>query len=721
MPSFTRVEKHKNSYRNNHIFRTTFCLFLTVIMIITTAGGEMPANGADPEQVNRSNNWYVNATHHEKLQEYEKAIFCLQKALEIHPGNEQARNLLTRLQTGGDPEDSLQVDSPQGSGQSGDTALSGRELAIKKACVANMKVISCGLEMFDLDSMEAEPVPTGEMSPESELMKTLIGEKYIQDLPVCRSGGSYVHEGDFQVSCTVHGRLPGGGGDDFDEFDVGGNGVVDFPPAPGSSGEAGAADLTPQEALKKVGKLIRDGQFRDALPFARAAAEGMPDSAQAMSVMGYVNEKLGILDESIRCYQKAMEKEPGNPSYANNFAFACANAGILLTKAVEKAREAVTKKPNSEHFRDTLGFCLLKSKDYAGAAKEFRKAQDLAPEFLLPTYHLSFIDTAEGRVEDALVKLAQVIKEDSANIPALIRTGIIRFETDSIQESVEAFKKVLELNPEHTLSMFYLGFILMAAENPQAADFFKAITTINPSSTEGYLAQSYLAQGTGTDSATVVSHFRSAIDARPGWGFPNYLLAGYYFLQNSYDEALTEARAALRTADPHLQSKIQAFVDKVETAEEQNVMNWYENHEWGYKFVLPGSDWEATEDTEQYMVKEAQVVLVKQDESSGRFALVAVIMQPNPNLYTSDDVAVAWEEELQRVVPGYKKLDTEKVEVGEYEGKVLVYEQENARVTKHAFISYGDSLLTIVVTDNKEYFEESIKVYSRILKTFQFM
>ncbi|MDP7423283.1 MAG: tetratricopeptide repeat protein, partial [bacterium] len=295
-----------NCYRCDDRTVSAFPFVLIIFFVVSTVwpGGEVPsfAQEIDPEQLNRSMNWFHNAKHHHELGEDEKALVCLDKALEIYPGNPEANELLNFIKSGGQKP----AVSPEGDGTAEEQTPK-----MKKACVINLKVLGGGLEMYDMDREGGESIPEGPVTAGSQLGETLLNEGYVKKVPVCPGGGTYIHRGNCSVYCTVHGEddLVVTGDDLLPLLDGDLNGLAG--PTP-EAAEADPQSLSPKEALKKAGLLIREGQLSAALPFAQAANEGLDSSAVSLNVLGYIHEKLGVLDEAIRYYQKAMEKEPDN-------------------------------------------------------------------------------------------------------------------------------------------------------------------------------------------------------------------------------------------------------------------------------------------------------------------------------------------------------------------------------------------------------------------------
>lgn len=85
------------------------------------------------------------------------------------------------------------------------------------------------------------------------------------------------------------------------------------------------------------------------------------------------------VDESIpRAEQMATEDRSGVA--ANNLAFAYADRGERLGRALELSLDAVRRMPSQPEPMDTLGYVLLKMRQYTSASEAFERALQLSPE-----------------------------------------------------------------------------------------------------------------------------------------------------------------------------------------------------------------------------------------------------------------------------------------------------------------------------------------------------
>jgi tetratricopeptide (TPR) repeat protein len=83
--------------------------------------------------------------------------------------------------------------------------------------------------------------------------------------------------------------------------------------------------------------------------------------------------------EGIIAYENALKLDSKNNLYKNNYAYRLALANIELTKAENLIKEVIAASPNESHFLDTYGYVLLQQKNYKEALNYFEKALIISP------------------------------------------------------------------------------------------------------------------------------------------------------------------------------------------------------------------------------------------------------------------------------------------------------------------------------------------------------
>lgn len=127
--------------------------------------------------------------------------------------------------------------------------------------------------------------------------------------------------------------------------------------------------------------------------------------------------KSGYEEESVRFFEKALEKFPDDPELLNNYSYQLAEKGTELEKALEMAERAVSLKEKNITFLDTKAWALFR----LGRYDEAEKIMDAIFADEASYYHQSSEELYDHYVE---IKKALNKSEELANI-SINRTAVI--------------------------------------------------------------------------------------------------------------------------------------------------------------------------------------------------------------------------------------------------------------------------------------------------------
>jgi tetratricopeptide (TPR) repeat protein len=143
------------------------------------------------------------------------------------------------------------------------------------------------------------------------------------------------------------------------------------------------------------------------------------DRAGYYQVMGTLAFLAGRRDEYPAWFEKAIQLDPQNHLAMNDYAYALAEDGRALEKALRLARRAIAIKSNVGAYHDTHGWVLYKLGRYDEALRELRFAVQIAPDTPELRYHLAAVYAKLGRTEDALVELEKALALRPGHEPSL--------------------------------------------------------------------------------------------------------------------------------------------------------------------------------------------------------------------------------------------------------------------------------------------------------------
>ncbi|MFO0827857.1 MAG: tetratricopeptide repeat protein [Phycisphaerales bacterium] len=140
------------------------------------------------------------------------------------------------------------------------------------------------------------------------------------------------------------------------------------------------------------------------------------------AVVARLNDRIGIArfqagdcKGALVAFARAKDAMPNEPSYLNNFAYACGECGESLPEGIAAAERATQMDSSHADYYDTLGFLLYLAGDKTKAADALNTALRIEPS-ASANFHLAQVFIDQGRKEDArnCLRAAGDLKPDEA-------------------------------------------------------------------------------------------------------------------------------------------------------------------------------------------------------------------------------------------------------------------------------------------------------------------
>lgn len=260
-------------------------------------------------------------------------------------------------------------------------------------------------------------------------------------------------------------------------------------------------------------KLIRAGQFDEALFKLEQAHRSAPANPTIENLLGIVETKLDRVDEADKHYRSAIKLDPAQAAFHRN-----------------------------------LGFNLLSAKDFAAAEPELREASRLAPKDSFAHFYLLLLALDTGRDAEAVEQAAhagQLLDNDPETEARLIEAEIRAGQVEDAARRIERLEKAERLSPAQE----YQTAILLGKTGfySQAVPRFRRIASLDPSWENRYnLALALLYAGQADESAKILAALHME---RPANADVLMFQGAAYEMQQRMPEALEAYRAAA-LADP---------------------------------------------------------------------------------------------------------------------------------------------------------------------------
>ena len=255
--------------------------------------------------------------------------------------------------------------------------------------------------------------------------------------------------------------------------------------------------------------------------------------------MGDLSLECNDIESSLECYKRAYEMNPQdrevliklatiNQTYfpenidiTIDYYNTLLEFGIDLDKiyyeAIEYYQKAIKLNPDSEWTSivcHALGAIYAEIKEnFEAAEATFNAGMVLDPNNIDIQLSLGDLFMAKNDLDKAIKTYCDAIAVDPLNFLTYAKTGLALWEKDYLEESVVAFHKSIELNPDFEIAQNNLGVVYLDGygDPKQSVEYFKNAININPNYTLAYfnLARAYQAIG---DKALAAEYYQMTMD-----------------------------------------------------------------------------------------------------------------------------------------------------------------------------------------------------------------
>lgn len=195
-----------------------------------------------------------------------------------------------------------------------------------------------------------------------------------------------------------------------------------------------------------IGK-IQAGDAAGALPLFEQAVEIDPTIAAAHRTIAAILHNLGRLDDALEPASKYVEMEPIPPDFASMFFDIFAAAG---DPRAEEAKQLAIEAGMGADLAPGIfsqGVQAVRAGDDEGAVELFREAASLNPGLHQAYRNIGTIYFNDGKYDEALVELDRTLEMDPRNQEALRMKYFSFASLGRLDDSIEAGKAWLEVNP----------------------------------------------------------------------------------------------------------------------------------------------------------------------------------------------------------------------------------------------------------------------------------
>src|SRR5208337_2085241 len=230
-------------------------------------------------------------------------------------------------------------------------------------------------------------------------------------------------------------------------------------------------EVPPSPELTQAEALIQKQDYAAAEPLLHKAIEADPASYVAWFDLGFVENKLGKVDDSIDAYRKSVAAKPD--VFESNL-----NLGIQLAKTgqpdAEQFLRAATQLKPTDHpaegqERAWLSLAhVLEATRPEEAVAAYRQAATLQPKDPEPHLAAGALFEKDEKFSDSVEEYKKALALDPSS-DALTGLANIYMRGRHFPEAEECLRKLVALHPEQTAAHIQLGRVLAAEGKSDAA------------------------------------------------------------------------------------------------------------------------------------------------------------------------------------------------------------------------------------------------------------
>ncbi|MDX1991987.1 MAG: tetratricopeptide repeat protein [bacterium] len=277
--------------------------------------------------------------------------------------------------------------------------------------------------------------------------------------------------------------------------------------------------------------LVMQDRDREALAAAEDTVTANPFSPDAWSIRAMAQARSGSYGQAVASAQRALELAPqnearDNPAVAQSRARALAflAEAYFYDEQYERAEttveEALALDPDSFEAYYVRGLVnWIYNIDRDAAMEDFQTAYNLVPNMIYIGVEMTYLD---GEI--------QLARQNQG-------------ETPDYTQAIDRVEGILEVNPDHTRSLFWLGdyYLRIQGEPNQASDYLARCAASNPDYAPCHYLLGRARRGQENFTDALLSYQAAIQTAQPG----DSLLARYYYWSAEAQLQLTNLSACL--------------------------------------------------------------------------------------------------------------------------------------------------------------------------------
>jgi len=196
------------------------------------------------------------------------------------------------------------------------------------------------------------------------------------------------------------------------------------------------------------GRLTAAGQPAASLILCRLFLVRRPDDPAMLLAEGQALAMLGLHDEALQRYRRAVSASPGDSQLLNQLGLSLHRSG-RIEEAEDIFMEAVRLAPAAADPPANLGAVLLEQGRGPAAESWLRRALELDPGHASACNNLAVLLRRDGRVEDAVRLYRMAIEADPRRTEFRLNLGALLASAGDPAGAAAQYRAILDIDPDH--------------------------------------------------------------------------------------------------------------------------------------------------------------------------------------------------------------------------------------------------------------------------------
>lgn len=210
-----------------------------------------------------------------------------------------------------------------------------------------------------------------------------------------------------------------------------------------------AAQVFEAEKNNPEGSAVINQVIAATVDTAKKASNINPSNVDNWENLATIYQSIGFIqgaDEfAIKNFEEALAREPNNPFYSSEIG----KMHVLRSDAYRALLQAEDEGERKEAER--------KVKDELDQAAEwFNKSIQAKPDFAPAHYQLGLVYERQGRIQDAISKLEEVVA-DSKDVGVAFQLAILYYRNEEKDRSINLFEQIVAMAPEYANARWFLS------------------------------------------------------------------------------------------------------------------------------------------------------------------------------------------------------------------------------------------------------------------------